>query len=79
VWAKGSLVRISLEAGWEFRRWTEFREIEAWLAVVLDAWRADPTSLPGPRPRPLFCGPEVWGAALFDPPPGTWPPALRPT
>ena len=31
VWAKRSLVRICLEAGWAFRRWTEFREIETWL------------------------------------------------
>ncbi len=28
---KRSLVRICIEAGWEYRRWTEFREIDAWL------------------------------------------------
>ena len=74
VWAKRSLVRICLEAGWEFRRWTEFLEIEAWLADVLAAWRADPGSLPGPRARPFFCGPETWGDGLIDPPLGAWPP-----
>ncbi|HEX5825573.1 MAG TPA: haloacid dehalogenase-like hydrolase [Candidatus Limnocylindrales bacterium] len=74
VFAKRSLVRICLEAGWPFRRWTEFGEIDQWLAVTLDAWRADPTSLPGPVARPFFCGPEVWGDGLEDPPPGAWPP-----
>ena len=29
VFAKRSLVRICLEAGWPFQRWTEFREIDA--------------------------------------------------
>ena len=48
VWAKRSLVRICLEAGWPFRRWTEFREIDAWLEETLAAWRADPSSLAGP-------------------------------
>ena len=41
----------------------------AWLEAVVDAWHADPASLAGPRPRPFFCGPEVWGEGLFDPPP----------
>lgn len=75
VWAKRALVRICLEAGWEFRRWTEFGEIDAWLEATLTAWRADPSSLAGPRARPFFCGPEVWGDGLIDPPPGAWPPA----
>jgi 2-hydroxy-3-keto-5-methylthiopentenyl-1-phosphate phosphatase len=75
VFAKRSLVRICLEAGWAFQRWTEFAEIDAWLTVRLDAWRADPASLPGPQPRPFFCGPEVWGDGLEDPSPGYWPPA----
>ena len=61
VWAKHALVRICLEAGWDFRRWTEFTEIDAWLAETLAAWRADPGSLAGPQARPFFCGPEVWG------------------
>jgi HAD superfamily phosphoserine phosphatase-like hydrolase len=74
VWAKRSLVRICLEAGWDFRRWTEFSEIDAWLAGTLDAWRADPSGLPGPVARPFFCGPEAWGDGLVDPPPGAWPP-----
>ena len=75
VWAKRSLVRICLEAGWEFRRWTEFREIETWLAEVLAAWQADATSLSNPRARSFFCGPEAWSDGLNDPPIGAWPPA----
>jgi HAD superfamily phosphoserine phosphatase-like hydrolase len=74
VWAKRSLVRICLEAGWGFRRWTEFAEIDAWLAETIDAWRVDPSSLAGPDARPFFCGPEVWGDGLLDPPPDAWPP-----
>ena len=74
VWAKRSLVRICVEAGWPFTRWTEFAEIDAWLADVLAAWRADPATLAGPAAHPFFCGPEVWGDGLTDPPPGAWPP-----
>ena len=74
VWAKRSLVRICIEAGWPFRRWTEFREIEAWLEAVLATWEANPASLAGPQARPFFCGPEVWGAGLIDPPSNAWPP-----
>jgi 2-hydroxy-3-keto-5-methylthiopentenyl-1-phosphate phosphatase len=76
VWAKRALVRICVEAGWDFRRWTEFSEIDAWLQETLGAWRADPDSLTGPRARTFFCGPEAWGAGLIDPPPGAWPPAV---
>lgn len=75
VFAKRALVRICLEAGWDFRRWTEFSEIDAWLQETLAAWRAEPATLPGPRARPSFCGPEVWGDGLTDPPLGAWPPA----
>ncbi len=75
VWAKRSLERICLEAGWPFQRWTEFREIEAWLEATLAAWRTDPATLPTPRAHPFFCGPEVWGDGLVDPPPGSWPPS----
>jgi len=67
VWAKRALVPICLEAGWPFRRWTEFREIDTWLAETLDAWRTDPAALPGPSPHPFFCGPEVWGEGRTDP------------
>ena len=74
VWAKRALVRICLEAGWEFRRWTEFAEIDAWLEAVLEAWRRDPGTLAGPVARPYFCGPEAWGEGLIDPPAGAWPP-----
>ena len=67
VFAKRSLVRLCLEYGWPFHRWTEFSEIDRWLAEALDAWRADPTTIPAPRPRPFFCGPEVWGHGRWDP------------
>jgi 2-hydroxy-3-keto-5-methylthiopentenyl-1-phosphate phosphatase len=74
VFAKRALVKICVEAGWSFRRWTEFSEIDDWLEETLAAWRADRSSLPAPAARPFFCGPEVWGAGLIDPPPGAWPP-----
>ena len=74
VFAKRSLVRICIEAGWAFQRWAELREVDAWLADTLEAWRLDPGSLPGPVVRPFFCGPEVWGEGGTDPPPGAWPP-----
>ncbi len=79
VFAKRSLERICLEAGWPYRRWTAFSEIETWLGETLAVWRAAPDSLapvpPGdPPPRGYFCGPEAWGEGLVDPPPGFWPP-----
>jgi HAD superfamily phosphoserine phosphatase-like hydrolase len=77
VWAKRALVRICLEAGWEFHRWTEFNEIEAWLEAAIDAWRRDQATLAVPVARPFFCGPEVWGEDLIDPLPGAWPPRRR--
>jgi 2,3-diketo-5-methylthio-1-phosphopentane phosphatase len=74
VFAKHSLINICLEAGWTFRRWTEFEEIDSWLGSTLRAWLADPATLGGPTARPAFCGPEVWGRDLVDPPEGYWPP-----
>jgi len=77
VFAKRALERICLDAGWPYRRWTAFSELEAWLAETLEAWARDPSSIsptdPDP-PRGFFCGPEVWGEGLEDPPPGWWPP-----
>jgi 2-hydroxy-3-keto-5-methylthiopentenyl-1-phosphate phosphatase len=80
VFAKRLLERICLDAGWPFTRWTRFSEIEGWLAAILAAWESDPATLPpvppgAPPPRGFFCGPEVWGDGLVDPPPGSWPPA----
>ena len=46
VWAKRALIPICVEAGWPFLRWTEFAEIDAWLAETVDAWRRDPVSCP---------------------------------
>jgi 2,3-diketo-5-methylthio-1-phosphopentane phosphatase len=70
VFAKRALVTICVDNGWPFHRWTEFAEIDAWLGGVLDAWRADPSSLPAPGSgrHAYFCGPEVWGEGLWDPP-----------
>lgn len=81
VFAKRSLERICLEAGWPFHRWTAFSEIETWLARTLDAFAADRSSIqPVPPdaapPRPWFCGPEAWGSGLSDPPPDSWPPRV---
>jgi 2-hydroxy-3-keto-5-methylthiopentenyl-1-phosphate phosphatase len=74
VWAKRALVRICLEAGWSFRRWTEFREIDEWLEEMIDGWHADTTAIAPPARHPFFCGPEVWGEGRSDPAPGSWPP-----
>jgi 2,3-diketo-5-methylthio-1-phosphopentane phosphatase len=68
VFAKHALVRLCIESGWAFERWTEFAEIHAWLERQLAAFEADPSALPGPKARPLFCGAEVWGPGRFDPP-----------
>ena len=38
VFAKHSLINICLEAGWAFKRWTEFAEIDRWLDERLRAW-----------------------------------------
>jgi 2-hydroxy-3-keto-5-methylthiopentenyl-1-phosphate phosphatase len=73
VFAKRSLVPFMIAGDRPFRRWTEFGEIEAWLAAIVAAWRADPASpvLPRPTAKPSFCGPEVWGDGRSDPPPGS--------
>jgi 2,3-diketo-5-methylthio-1-phosphopentane phosphatase len=68
VFAKRALTKLCIENGWPFRRWTEFAEIDAWLKATLAAWQADPSSLSGPRQKPFFCGPEVWGEGRWDPP-----------
>ena len=69
VFAKRSLVRLCLENAWPFRRWTEFAEIDDWLAETLAAWRFDAAAIPSPGSRAFYCGPEVWGPGLWDPPP----------
>ena len=69
VWAKEQLAALCIEHGWPYRPWTDFEEVDRWLADVLDAWRADRTSVPAPRARPFFCGPEVWGPGRRDPVP----------
>jgi 2,3-diketo-5-methylthio-1-phosphopentane phosphatase len=66
VFAKRSLVRICVDNGWPFHRWTEFAEIHVWLTAVLETWRAG-RGLPPDVDRPFFCGPEVWGDGRWDP------------
>lgn len=68
VFAKGALARLCTVNGWPFTPWSEFAEIDTWLAETIDRWRADPASLPAPRQAPFFCGPEVWGPGRWDPP-----------
>jgi hypothetical protein len=68
VFAKRALVKICLDNAWPFRRWTEFAEIDAWLADLLGRWRADERVIAPPRQRAFFCGPEVWGEGRWDPP-----------
>jgi hypothetical protein len=68
VFAKRALVKLCLENGWPFRRWTEFSEIDAWLADLLDAFTRDADAIPPPRGKPFFCGPEAWGPDRWDPP-----------
>ncbi len=50
VFAKRALVPICLANGWPFERWTEFAEVDAWLAAVLDAWRPIHDARDMPRP-----------------------------
>lgn len=79
VFAKRSLERICLEAGWPFRRWTTFGEIDGWLAeTVADPGSVAPVPADDPPPNGYFCGPEAWGEGLVDPPAGAWPPGPGP-
>ncbi len=70
VFAKRALIPICVANGWPFQRWTEFAEIDRWLAATIKAWRGDPSTPDVQRPvdKPFFCGPEVWGPGRFDPP-----------
>ncbi len=61
VFAKDGLVDICREGGLAYRTWATFDDVRRWLDEQLAAFGADPAALPGPRPRPLFCGPEAWG------------------
>jgi 2-hydroxy-3-keto-5-methylthiopentenyl-1-phosphate phosphatase len=69
IFAKRALVPICLANGWAYERWTEFAEIHAWLNERLDGWkRGGPAAFPAPTSHPFFCGPEVWGEGVEDPP-----------
>ena len=74
VFAKRSLVRICIEAGWPFHRWTEFAEIDAWLEETLEAWRADPATLAGPLHTPVLLRPRGLGRRCRRSAARAWPP-----
>ncbi len=61
VFAKDGLVAICREGGFAHRLWSTFDDVSRWLVEQLAAFAADPAALPGPVPRPPFCGPEAWG------------------
>lgn len=63
VFAKDGLVEICRDLGVPFVAWRTFDDVLAWLDGELAAFAADPASLPGPRVRAPFCGPEAWGRA----------------
>jgi endonuclease YncB( thermonuclease family) len=68
VFAKRSLERICIEAGWAFHRWTTFSEIDTWLAATVASFERDPSSSrlsrrARRRRRGFFCGPEAWARA----------------
>ena len=68
IFAKGELTDLCLEQRWPFEPWTDFAGLTEWLARTVDAWRANPDTLPDHEPRPYVCGPELWGPGLTDPP-----------
>jgi 2,3-diketo-5-methylthio-1-phosphopentane phosphatase len=68
VFAKDDLLELCRARGWPCNVWQDFGALDAWLAVSLDAWERDPASMPAPRGRPFFCGPEVWGEGRTAPP-----------
>ncbi len=62
VFAKDGLVEICTEAGVAYQPWATFDDVRAWLDDALVLFAADPGALGPPAVRPLFCGPEAWGA-----------------
>lgn len=70
VFAKRALVGLCRRNGWQFLRWTEFAEVGAWLERTIERWRHDPSTLPPPGPKEIYCGPEVWGPDRDAP--GPW-------
>ena len=68
VFAKRALVSICAGAGWPYREWSSFAELDEWLAGALDAWRGRSEPPVTPRAVEFFCGPEVWGPGHWRPP-----------
>ena len=73
VFAKRSLVRLCLDYGWPFHRWTEFSEIDAWLAETIAAWQDDPQTLPSPAAPALLLRPGGLGRGPLGPAPARRP------
>ena len=68
IFAKRDLIRLCRAEGWPFTPWHDFTELRAWVDRAVEAWRADPASLPRHAPKPFICGPELWGPGLRNPP-----------
>ncbi len=68
TFAKRDLVAMCRREGWPFETWEDFAGLRRWLDDAVAAWRIEPSSLPGHRPRPFICGPEVWGEDRLNPP-----------
>jgi hypothetical protein len=69
IFAKRALIDLCEREGWTFTPWEDFAGLAQWLDRTIGAWRADPDSLPGHKPKPFICGPELWGPGLRNPPP----------
>lgn len=68
VFAKEDLVSVCVANGWPYRDWTSFDDVRTWLETRVDQWRKDAATLAPPVSRPYFCGPEVWGDGVREPP-----------
>ena len=68
VFAKRALISICEGAGWPYRRWEQFSELDDWLAAALSDWRKGGPAPVTPREVTFFCGPEVWGPGHTSPP-----------
>jgi 2-hydroxy-3-keto-5-methylthiopentenyl-1-phosphate phosphatase len=67
IFAKRALVALCEREGWPYTPWHDFADLQTWLDGTVEAWRADPSSLPDHAPKPFICGPELWGPGRKDP------------
>jgi 2-hydroxy-3-keto-5-methylthiopentenyl-1-phosphate phosphatase len=70
VLAKRGLVRFCEADGIPCETWDDFADVTTRLEELVEAWRADPGSLPSAGARPHICGPEVWGRGATSAPIG---------